>query len=86
MGAQFAQINKPIDLTQKMNAWDAILEAKLIKQLRLSNRHSMNSRVSSAWPSRFRAATNCPSAQARLEMELVLPPLSGIGTARGARR
>jgi hypothetical protein len=35
MGAQFAQINKPINLAQQMIARDPILQAKLIKQLRL---------------------------------------------------
>ena len=35
MGAQFAQINKPVNLAQQMIARDPILQAKLIKQLRL---------------------------------------------------
>jgi hypothetical protein len=35
MGAQFAQINKPMNLAQQTIAREPILQAKLIKQLRL---------------------------------------------------
>jgi hypothetical protein len=35
MGAQFTQINKPINLAQQIIARDPILQAKLVKQLRL---------------------------------------------------